>query len=336
METESERCHRKRSPTSRTRSLRAPISCVSTDPPRAIINNQSSTINPHALISCAPDDPRRPIINNQSSIIHSHAFTLIELLVVIAVIALLLALLFPALQGVRKRANAVVCQARLREAGLILALYAQENNGILPHHYGGIVDPTQISSRPPFDKNPELGLCPSAPRPLPGEQLPWGGPFAAYCVEISIGDYQVGYTWPESLLHWRSYGLNRWTASIPSSRGGPICLNGPTWGATDVKGASNVPVVLDCTWQVVYPYDDDGPPPYEGHIVEDQMSTVCIDRHQGGINAAFLDFSVRKVGLKELWTLKWSRTFDTAGPWTKTGGVLPEDWPKWMRKYRDY
>ena len=66
------------------------------------------------------------------------------------------------------------------------------------------------------------------------------------------------------------------------------------------------------------------------------MSTVCIDRHQGGINAAFLDWSVRKVGLKELWTLKWSRTFDTAGPWTKAGGVEPEDWPQWMRKFKDY
>ena len=57
---------------------------------------------------------------------------------------------------------------------------------------------------------------------------------------------------------------------------------------------------------------------------------------QGGINAAFLDWSVRKVGLKELWTLKWSRTFDTAGPWTKAGGVEPEDWPQWMRKFKDY
>jgi len=311
METESGRCQRRWSSTNRTGNPRAP---------------QART----------RADPHDPIINNQSSIINRKGFTLIELLVVISVIALLMALSFPALQGVRKRANAVVCQARLREAGLILAVYAQENNGILPHHYGGIVDPTEISSRPPFDKDPKLGLCPSASLPLPGQQLPWGGPFASYPVEVSIGDYRVGYTWPEPLLHWRSYGLNRWTASIPSSRGGPICLNGPTWGTTDVKGASNVPVVLDCTWEVVYPYNYDGPPPYEGHIVEHQMSTVCIDRHQGGINAAFLDFSVRKIGLKQLWTLKWSRNFDTAGPWTKAGGVQPEDWPLWMRKYKDY
>jgi len=45
---------------------------------------------------------------------------------------------------------------------------------------------------------------------------------------------------------------------------------------------------------------------------------------------------VRKVGLKELWTLKWSKYFDTSGPWTKAGGVAPEDWPAWMRGFKDY
>ncbi len=282
------------------------------------------------------DRRRVPIINNPSSIINPHAFTLIELLVVIAVIAMLMALLFPALQGVRKRANAVVCQARLREAGMIMAVYAQENDGILPHHYGGIVDPTRISSRPPFDKHPELGLCPSASRPRPGDLTPWGGPFRPYVVGIAEMTPEEHWPVEPPLGHYRSYGLNRWTASIPSSRGGPICLIGPTWGTQDVTGGSNIPVVLDCTSPAVHPYDHSDPPPYEGHIIEHQMSMVCIDRHQGGINAAFLDWSVRKVGLKELWTLKWSRTFDTTGPWTKAGGVLPDDWPEWMRKFKDY
>jgi hypothetical protein len=45
---------------------------------------------------------------------------------------------------------------------------------------------------------------------------------------------------------------------------------------------------------------------------------------------------VRKVGLKEFWTLKWNQDFNTAGPWTKAGGVQPKDWPHWMRKFKDY
>jgi hypothetical protein len=49
-----------------------------------------------------------------------------------------------------------------------------------------------------------------------------------------------------------------------------------------------------------------------------------------------MDWSVRKVGLKELWTLKWHREYNTRGPWTKAGGMQPEDWPKWMRKFKEY
>ncbi len=66
----------------------------------------------------------------------------------------------------------------------------------------------------------------------------------------------------------------------------------------------------------------------------------CINRHHGAINALFMDFSVRKIGLKELWTLRWNVSQDmgyfTQHPWTRAGGVLPEDWPPWMRSFKDY
>ena len=65
-------------------------------------------------------------------------------------------------------------------------------------------------------------------------------------------------------------------------------------------------------------------------------NAACINRHNGGVNTLFMDWSVRKVGLKELWTLKWHRSYDTAGPWTLDGGVKPSDWPEWMRKFKDY
>ena len=59
------------------------------------------------------------------------AFTLIELLVVIAIIALLLAVLLPALSEVKKRAMGLYCLANLRGLSLAWTLYADQNDGKL-------------------------------------------------------------------------------------------------------------------------------------------------------------------------------------------------------------
>jgi prepilin-type processing-associated H-X9-DG protein len=67
-----------------------------------------------------------------------------------------------------------------------------------------------------------------------------------------------------------------------------------------------------------------------------EMRRVCLNRHNGAVNSAFLDWSIRRIGLKELWTLKWNRTLDVNGAWTLRGGVQPEDWPQWMRGMKDY
>jgi len=54
------------------------------------------------------------------------------------------------------------------------------------------------------------------------------------------------------------------------------------------------------------------------------------------VNMLFLDWSARKVDLKELWTLRWHRQFDINNWMTKAGGMLREDWPEWMRDTPDY
>jgi prepilin-type processing-associated H-X9-DG protein len=85
------------------------------------------------------------------------------------------------------------------------------------------------------------------------------------------------------------------------------------------------------------PQNETSPPQYEDALpLQGGMAPFCLNRHNGHVNCLFLDWSVRKVGLKELWTLKWNQDFNTAGPWTKRGGVKPEDWPHWMRKFKDY
>jgi prepilin-type N-terminal cleavage/methylation domain-containing protein/prepilin-type processing-associated H-X9-DG protein len=65
------------------------------------------------------------------------AFTLVELLVVMGIIALLIALLLPAVNGARKQALVVMCMSNLRTHGHALTMYADENKGQFPAHFGG-------------------------------------------------------------------------------------------------------------------------------------------------------------------------------------------------------
>ena len=60
-------------------------------------------------------------------------FTLIELLVVISIIALLIAMLLPALKNARLRSQAVVCSAHLKQIGLAYHMYANDHNDSLPY-----------------------------------------------------------------------------------------------------------------------------------------------------------------------------------------------------------
>ncbi|MGC9261497.1 MAG: type II secretion system protein [Phycisphaerae bacterium] len=63
------------------------------------------------------------------------AFTLIELLVVISIIALLIALLLPALALAKKDAESTVCLAHLRTLGQLTMEYADSNLGFTPSNY---------------------------------------------------------------------------------------------------------------------------------------------------------------------------------------------------------
>ncbi|MGE5295039.1 MAG: type II secretion system protein [Solirubrobacterales bacterium] len=250
------------------------------------------------------------------------AFTLIELLMVIAVVAMLAAVLLPSLAAARHQAKDVACRANLKHWGLILAAYTNDNDG---RFFRGMIDGWWNDwieiLEPLYDRQEEMTCCPLAER------------------TVDKGGTGVFAAWKDKEGDYGSYGLSAWVCNADP---GAIFGDALYWRKPDVPGADAIPVFLDSRGITGWPDHNglppqsNGEPPKETSLTE-QMKSFCIDRHGGGLtNCLFMEGSVRTVGLKELWTLKWHRQFNPAGPWTKAGGVKSEDWPMWMRNFKDY
>lgn len=250
-------------------------------------------------------------------------FTLIELLVVIAIVTLLMAILLPCLQRVKKQAGAVACQSNLRQWGVVFPMYTNDNDGKFFSASSASDWPSVVRSY--YSDSNDLLLCPMVTR---HEERP-GSLGARPHVGSTSTSWKMRTRRPPDLIFFGSYGLNDHVPFYCS-------MTSRSVGADIIRIPPKMPVLLDCISTNVRVSRFDPPPEYEDVFDLFQMQYFCINRHDGGINGLFMDWSVRKVGLKELWTLKWHPEFHADGPYTLAGGAQPEQWPEWMRKFKDY
>jgi prepilin-type N-terminal cleavage/methylation domain-containing protein/prepilin-type processing-associated H-X9-DG protein len=178
---------------------------------------------------------QRPLSGEQTNQYHPRAFTLIELLVVIAIIAILAALLLPALGRAKLKAQAVQCMNNNRQLMLAWRMYAEDNGDQLPYAYAAFGTPTAPYAWVPCGGGLDLALA------TPTQQGNWDvdntikkSPLWSYCgnsvgiwhcpADRSTGQNPAGQKVPRP----RSMSMNIWVGGRGDTTD-PSGGWGPTW-----------------------------------------------------------------------------------------------------------
>ena len=245
-------------------------------------------------------------------------FTLIELLVVIAIIALLMSILMPALSKAREAAMGAMDMSNQHQFSLTWKYYTDEHDGYFPTR-PDIQDWPTLMLEYMGDTERRIWLCPAATKPFIHGGRP---PFAAWYDEsedAAGNEVQV----------FGSYTVNLWCA-ITRDMGASRDPD-KFWQTPYAKGCAYAPLLMDGNWSNTEPECYDEGPEYDGFWWQpnaNEMKRVSINRHNYKVNACYLDFSAKTIGLKRLWKLRWHKK------WCLDAAPA-SGWPDWMAQLPD-
>ena len=176
-------------------------------------------------------------------------FTLIELLVVISIIALLMAILMPALGRARKQARHVVCEANLRQWGLTFGLYSADSDGSTLRGPGVPgAESWMVRLYWTYYRDKNLLFCPMAVRPWI-ESGEWGKKDMAWWIVRGRPSVPEGYSFfdDNAPAAMGSYGINDFAWNGPPGATSTWGWSADwCWRTFNGKAMYQVPLLQDC------------------------------------------------------------------------------------------